>query len=172
MAYLGFKDDLDFSALPAGTYWIIKETGEVYDSEMDLENYNWAWYPHDGGDILLDTDEIDDADYDERTDGEWIQEPFDVERIEVEPIYITLQNNPYAYDDFVWSYNVNRGLDNIPPDWVGREERADTFEEGVELAHDLAKERSRETGEAVGVTSDREGFYGDVLAVYENGKET
>lgn len=173
MAFLGFRDELE--ELSAGEYYEIVETGEVYDSEYDLEDYGWAWYPHDENqDVLFTWDEIREAGLDEDEDGEWHQQPFTVNTFTVEPVYVTLQHDPWSGEDFIWMYNVNRGFDSIPPDLVGKVHEADSWDEGIEMAHELAKELSgtdKYINERIGVSAHSAEAYGDVYDVYLNGRK-
>ena len=175
MGFIGFKDDL--KELSAGTYYLIKDTGEVYDSEYDIENYGWSWRPHswdDDPEFYYSADEIENQGYDEEQDGEWVQEPFTFESFTVEPVYITLQNDPSGYDEFVWSYNINRGFDNIPPDMVGKATESESMSQAVEEAKKMAKDLSQKPkylDEPIGVTFATAEAYGDIEAVYLNGKE-
>lgn len=173
MAFVGYINEL--SNLPQGEYYEVVDTGEVFDSENDLDEYGWVWYPHsiENSEPLFTQDEVEEAGLDEDKDGEWLQEPFTVNTFVVEPVYITLQNDPWLGEEFVWMYNVNRGFDNIPPDTVGKVYEADTWDEAIEEAERLASELSRTDkyiDEPVGVTAHTNEAYGDVYEVYINGR--
>ena len=173
MAFLGFREDIE-ETLPAGTYFEVTDTGEVFDSENDLEEYNMVWLPDDfEEDTYFTSEEIEEAGLDE-DDGEWGQQDFTVDTFTIEPLYVTLQNDAVGYEEFVWAYNINRGFDSIPPDMVGKVHEFDTLDEAIEEANTMAQRLSKEAkykDEPIGVTLSTAEVYGDIDEVYMNGRE-
>lgn len=44
MTYIGDNTTIDWDTMDAGTYYIVKDSGEVYDSVYEIENYyTWEW---------------------------------------------------------------------------------------------------------------------------------
>lgn len=184
MAYVGHYPELDLKELETGTYYRIKDTDEVFDSEQDIEEYSWEWTPNNPksgeSEFYFSWEEIEEAGYEE-SEGEWLQPDYlPIETFEIPEMYVALEwVNDYEESDDedtihyeVTATTTEGGYGSIRTDdeWRG----GNTLNETITIAHEKAKELSslpeyENNLFVVGYDTLFAGYDED-LAAYRNGK--
>lgn len=184
MPYIGHHDDIDWKDKPAGTYYHVKDTGEVFDSERDIDEYGWEWTPDEPKsgepEFYYSWQEFEEAGYEE-SDGEWMQPDWiEFEQIQIPETFVAMNwVNEYEdtddEDTVHWDVTATTveggGTFHSEDEWDGGE----TLNESIEIAKDKAKELSALPEYenhlfAVGYDTLFAG-HDDSIAFYRNGKK-
>jgi hypothetical protein len=141
MAFIGFEDDVDFAALPAGDYFIVEETGEVYDDEHGAED---ACFSSSGA-----------TDDDEETFDDMYQ--ISTYRKETVPPYIVTRQRAWQRD--YASVNIGRDWNHVPPGLLVerpgyRDQECATYAEALAVAKEYAARWAADLNEPVQIEDD------------------
>lgn len=147
MGFVGFEHEIDWRNTPAGEYYVIEDTGEVFDTEYSVESACWD------GDGYVYGYTIRKVDY-------W---------------YITRQNSFYREHRSInisrHFDNIPPGMLCGNADFPSYE-TADTETEALELAKEWAIKWSKMLeGEPVEIENDSAECGGDTVTLYINGEE-
>lgn len=130
MAYIGDNTTIDWDTMDAGTYYIVKDSGEVYDSVYEIENYyTWEWAEEELEYQLEEeghpgsVEELKDSNYDEyerrvQSIIDNYQSYLEVEKRDVEPVVIYAYRDYYNPDAIQVYFLRKNELDNAPNDPV------------------------------------------------------